>query len=356
MTNNLQQTNIADVADGLYFGMSDDTYHAVPRLSASGVKRLLVSGMDFWAWSWMNPNKPQIESEALTIGKAYHKRILEGQAAFDSCFAPAFVLDETIAYVETIDDMKEILERHGIKLLSKAKKADYIEAVKELPEKYFFKDEMKAEYESHFPHHTFLSAKLIEQINICAAMVENHPQLSKAVTGGYPEVSVFWTCNATGVKMKARMDYLKVLAMTDLKTFTNKFNKTIDKAIYWAMAGEKYHVQSGVYYEACDYAREFARKGLVNGEVDPAFVEAFGAANPDDTKFLFIFQQKGIAPVTRGKIMPKMSIHDVAVAAITEAKESFNRYMATFGTDPWLDVTDIGEFQDSEFPAFITDL
>ena len=36
------------VADGFYFDLPEDDYHAIPALSASGIKNLLISNPDFW--------------------------------------------------------------------------------------------------------------------------------------------------------------------------------------------------------------------------------------------------------------------------------------------------------------------
>src|SRR3546814_14526079 len=63
------------------------------------------------------------------------------------------------------------------------------------------------------------------------SMIEKHPDLSKAFSGGHPEVSIFWQDEQTGISCKARLDYLKARAIVDLKTFSNPLSKPIDKAI-----------------------------------------------------------------------------------------------------------------------------
>ena len=46
-----------NIEPGIHFGLSDDVYHALPALSASGIKNLLVSPMVFWAESFLNAGR-----------------------------------------------------------------------------------------------------------------------------------------------------------------------------------------------------------------------------------------------------------------------------------------------------------
>src|SRR5688500_546982 len=44
---------------GIYFGMPEETYHSIHACSASGIKRLAVSSMDYWALSPLNEERPE---------------------------------------------------------------------------------------------------------------------------------------------------------------------------------------------------------------------------------------------------------------------------------------------------------
>ena len=46
-------------APGIYFGMPEDVYHAIHAVSASGLKKLATSNMDYWACSPLNPDKEE---------------------------------------------------------------------------------------------------------------------------------------------------------------------------------------------------------------------------------------------------------------------------------------------------------
>ena len=76
-------------APGIYFGMSDEEYHALPALSNTGIKKLAASPMIFWASTpWLSERKRKQNEEAgddkahHVFGKAYHCRLMEGASVF----------------------------------------------------------------------------------------------------------------------------------------------------------------------------------------------------------------------------------------------------------------------------------
>ena len=80
-----------DISDGVYFQLSAEEYHAIPALSASGIRNILISGPDFWyRCPWLNPAYVDEDSEAMNIGRAYHTRILEGSDVFCQNYAQTF--------------------------------------------------------------------------------------------------------------------------------------------------------------------------------------------------------------------------------------------------------------------------
>ena len=58
-----------------------------------------------------------------------------------------------------------------------------------------------------------------------------HQAAARAMTGGYSEVSIFWIDPGSGVRLKARLDYLKVKAIVDLKTFSNSLGKPVRRRL-----------------------------------------------------------------------------------------------------------------------------
>lgn len=342
----------AEIRNGVFFNLSDEAYHAIPALSATGVKNLLVSQMDFWArCRWLNPlYEEEVDSEARMIGKAYHKRILEGKAAFDACYAPKFAAPADC--LETIDDIKAALAQAGIEAKGKRNKAELIEFARDnLPHALIYEVEERKYQEEHAGK-TFLSQKLLDKIEIAAAMIEKHPHLSKCFTGGYPEVSVIW--EEDGIRMKARFDYLKPKAIIDLKTFANQMNKPIDRAIYGAMASGKYYVQAAFYLNAVSKAQELIKGSGDLAATPKAWLNEFLTC--EEHGFYLIFQQKGVAPLARGKKFPRGMVYGAGIAAIEDAKRIYRECLAKFGSDPWLDLSPIEDFRDDEFPAYTTEI
>lgn len=182
-------------------GMPDAEYHSLKRLSASGIKKMLVSAQDFWCWSWFNVDREPYESASLNVGKAYHKYCLDGSDAFHAAYSIAPECDKRTT----------------------AGKAIY------------------AEWRLANPSAEAIDARLHGQILDCNA--------AKEFTGGDAEVTVLWEDHETNVPMKARLDYLTPTTIDDLKTFSNSSDMDINRLIANHIVKYKYHIQAAVYRE-----------------------------------------------------------------------------------------------------------
>ena len=103
---------------GIYFDMPFEEYLAIPCLNASGIKELNISETDFWARSFMNPDNDTVDDDtrAKIEGRAYHKRILEGEDALYNQYALEYEDDLTDNMVlRGNDDMKAALTSLDIK-------------------------------------------------------------------------------------------------------------------------------------------------------------------------------------------------------------------------------------------------
>src|SRR5205085_1736602 len=98
---------------GVYFGMPEEEYHRAFALSATGIKHLRISPLDFWARSPLNAERIADESEARIIGRAYHKRIIEGQRAFAARYAADLDPAEYPEALRTNEELKTAIERVG---------------------------------------------------------------------------------------------------------------------------------------------------------------------------------------------------------------------------------------------------
>lgn len=348
-----------DFAPGIYFGLPEDDYFSVPALSASGVKNLRMSPLDFWARArWLNPgydddNEEPDESFARILGRAYHKRILEGTDAFARCYAPTF---DPAAHKGALDGTDEIkarlreLKEAGADVKISGNKPELISRLIELQPTVRIMDVLRDGYESNLEDHILLPAKFLDKIELAAAMIERDPQLSKAFIGGMPEVSILWTCPTIGVPCKARLDYLKPKAVVDLKTFANKSGYPIMRAIDRELGYNRYPIAAAWYYDAADQVAGLMNSGKVYGDAPHEYLRALHAGH--EKTFLYVFQQKGVAPIARGKSFPRSLTNCLLAAANCEtAKQVYRTCSETFGSDPWLTSEPITAFDDATIPA-----
>ena len=353
--------------DGIYFGMGEETYHAIPRLSASGIKSLIVSGPDFWGRSWFNPHKAEdeTESETLDLGKAYHKRILEGLDAFNKCYAPEFENDDP-GVIRTTDHIKDRLKEMELPVSFKNKAegtARLIEAG--VPEDEFF-EVLQSKYLAKHEGKEFLNKKTMRRIAFAAACIEEDARLKALLSGGFPEVTILWTDEETGVPMKARLDYWKPDAIPDLKTFSNQYGKPLNRAVAGNVANYKYHIQVAVYHEAVAQAVKLAKgknpkafyqtsPGQYLKIVSRAQIDFLKEISPEPD-FWFIFQQTGIAPLTIARRFPReLLLLDKARADMRRGMELFVQFYNNREAKYWAvpDHERVADFNDQDFPLWL---
>lgn len=354
---------------GIYFDLPLQEYLDTPALSASGIKTLKLNPLLFWMRSWMNPEPPPDDDTlAKLTGKAYHSLVMEGQDVFDREFPPEFVAPEGEHILNKNDELKDWLRERGLPL--GGNKPDLIKRIKEnitdqdnLVE---FAEEIKQTYfEKHQETATwFVPADVRGEIELANTIIKAHPQLSKCFTGGFPEVSLFWYDEETGIPMKIRIDYLKTRAMVDLKSMANQLGKPMSIAPYHVMAQYKYHIQASLYLHGMDAMRKlFASmkkdsKGVVLSGNDAQRTLALDIlAGDHDMTFLFVFQEKGIAPQARGFVFPRQMMFDCGMSTIETAKVRFQDYWKTFGPDAmWLDIHEIETMDDDSFPPWAVEI
>ena len=337
---------------GIFFGLPESDYHAAFALSASGIKNMRISTLNFWVDSVLNPEREPRDTAALREGRAMHKRIIEGKSAFNALFAPALDPADHADALRTNEQLVAALDGYGIKATKSTRKDDLIAKLIDVDPAAKIWALIERHHQERYPGREFLPAEVARRIEVAAAMIENHPQLCKAFSGGMGETSVFWTDPESGVPFKCRFDYLKPLAIIDLKSFSNVAGIPVKRAIALAIANYGYYIQAALYLRAGDQARRFAAEGCVFGDVDRGFVKALAETAAPFT-FMFLFQQKGSAPVARGRVLREGSALDIGRLEIAEATQKFAHCWESFSTDPWVDIEDIDTIDDLELPSYI---
>lgn len=187
--------------DGIYLNMPEDTYHALPFLSASACKDMYISEGQFLANFSGDVKK---ESDALTKGSAYHKYLLEGAEAFNKDYA---------------------VKPSGMSFATKAGK----------------------EWRENNIGKKVISSDVFDEI---LKRSEDLATIEHPIKNGLSEVSVIWTEMYGGVEVrcKARIDYMSPSHVFDLKTFCPIKRQPMAQYVN-SLAGYDLHIMQVIFYE-----------------------------------------------------------------------------------------------------------
>lgn len=345
--------------DGVYFGLPFEQYLAERRFSFHFGKDMLISPLTAWA-HYVDPTREDEDTKAQLLGRAFHTRILEGASAFNARFAVKPENDGN--YLETGDQLAERCAALGVtkggtiaercaRILEKEPDAKLWPVVMK---EWFAANEGK----------DVLTAEQWRNIEVPARTVHAHSELGSAFNGGYPEVSIFYTDEETGIRAKSRIDYLKVKSEIEVKTFSNQNDLPISKAVARTMIGRRYHMQGRMELEAVRHAKRLVREGKVFGEPEPKWLTAF-AEHPEHA-LIWVFVQQGRVPEIRARKFERY-VRGAADGATENlhwthgwdcyrsAIEKYAICLQHYGNDPsvpWLAPEPMRAFQDEEFGAW----
>lgn len=129
----------------------------------------------------------------------------------------------------------------------------------------------------------------LEQAEAMAEAVQQHPTAHALLTNGRPEVSLFWIDHETGVKCRARVDWLpeqvkgRRLIVADVKTAvsaaTTEFSKATANLAYY---GQKVHYEDGL--RALGLDRDPWLVFVVIEKAEPYLVNVGQLANREDLR------------------------------------------------------------------------
>lgn len=340
--------------DGIYFGLAEEIYHRIPRLSASGIKTLAVSPLQFWLESNFNPNrKEKDDTAARKLGRAYHKLLLEGDEAFDATYAALPSKDDYPDIIDGGDALRAECDRLGLKkggsLLAMCDRLLEAEPGLDLWPVILREAKDKAgEKET-------LSKAQWEELQQVRFVLNHLPDIKGAFTNGRAEVSILWTQN--GVKMKCRLDYLKprgnLAAIIDLKSFGNIMGKPIETICGTEIGRNEYFVQPVAYTTAREaIGAKYRKQGMdvvhiVSGEA-PAKEWLDSVLLPEKCQFNFVFTQTGGIPniiaceFSPGKTFGGQGFQSneywmKGQTLFRNGVDRFCKYVAAFGIEtPWI--------------------
>lgn len=358
-----------DLPNGIYFGLPEDQYHAIPRLSASGIKTLRTSALQYWYETLAPDREPEKETPAKKLGRAYHKLLLEGREAFEAAYAVAPKREDYPDALSGLEALKAKCEELDLKKSGTI--AALSERIREADPSVQLWSDIMAEFEAEAGERERLTQDQWIEIERMAFVLEHMPSIKTAFTGGYPEVSILWT-NSQGVKMKARLDYLKPrgdkAAILDIKTFGNVMNKPIEEVPATEIARNKYFIQPVVYSEAVKAAAKMYRqKGMDiihSFGIDPDEEWCDNLFSSEDTQFHFVFAKTGGVPdlIARefrpyetfsGLGMQSNEYWGKGLADYRYGVAIYRQCMERYGPDvPWVIDRGVTALRDEDFPLW----
>lgn len=356
---------MSEFKPGIFFDMPEETYRAIPALSSSGIRDLLISPLDYWTNSPLNPAYVDEKTDAMILGTAFHRRLLEPEK-FERIYAAWPRREDYPDAVDGGDDLKALCGELGLKKSGKI--MDMCERILGANPDAELWPIIKAEMMTRLKGMTLLKASDLSDIERASHIITAHSSAAKALTGGQAEVSIFWVDEETGVPLKIRVDYLKVKALLDVKSFSNPLGKPIPSALASAVANGRYDVQAVMYNLGVEIAKAMLRKqgaSVLHGadKIDHEWILAFAACQRHT--FAFLFVQTG--PVTNvrlrefretelygGQGMTQNAYWGSGLMGFRKGVHRYVECMKEFGTGkPWIDDEPMRAFRDEEMPMYL---
>jgi hypothetical protein len=330
--------------DGIYFGMSNEDYHADPALGSSNMRDLLTGGPTYWWNSHLNPQRKRKTTRALDFGSAVHAMVLEGEPAFLAQFAEE---PDPEGALDTYADVKKWLLAQGEAKVPRAKADAVAQARLVDPTVRILDLERQAIVDAK---RTILSDDDWARVQVASAVIRQNPELRTAFRGGIPEVSVFWTVD--GVRVKCRFDFLKPKANVDLKSLGNTQGEPFPAACRKVIARRRMDLQAAHYMRGREQFSLHHAEGRVFGLHDAALVKRIAEA--ETWGWAWVFIQSVEAPLTWATTLQRENpILEVGAMAVDRSLEVYREYMARFGRETmWILAEPVAELDQSELPGW----
>lgn len=245
------------------YDMPEEDYRAVNALSYSAIKDINISINDYF----YNRDNPK-ETIGKTIGKAYHRAIIDGFDVFYEQFKPPFNGENCLKSKQDLIDFCINNQIDFKESWTKDKIFDVIKSCGHSAQSY---DDAKKKYETDA---TIIPQDSFDRIKAYSDII-NKNDISKALSDAHKEVSVFW--KEDGINCKARFDALIPQGVFDLKTFDNSRGLNIDKAVNMTIVNYQYDIQAYFYTKAYKAMHALKINGFENP--DPSFFMIFLQTN-----------------------------------------------------------------------------
>lgn len=352
---------------GLHFGLSEEEHHADPGLGSSDMKGLLYSPPR-WQFKRLKDLREALglgdkEGDGETLSKQFgsliHTVVLEGMDAFDARYVVA--PDMPADVLTTKEAIREKLGR-ACTLPSTAKLYDYEVQAKlagfRTSEDWKIEKLIEMEGREEISKRWRSTMILIDRVLDAPRPDRDGRSLRDIVlTDGFPEVSFFWIDEETGVRCKARFDWLRPGPLIDLKTHGAQDDAETIDSFTNSISRYCYDLQAAHYIDAYRQITAAVDAGLVqvhNGATpDQAWLKrlARAASNPDPKWIWLAVQTIGMPEVDDIEFDASM-IMTAAWQQVRAARGNYVAYRDRYGEDDfWVAMRGRVILQDQSFPG-----
>lgn len=304
-------------------------YHAAPGLSNSAMKDLAVSALRFWHCHVNPKREARKETEPMALGTALHTAVLEPDA-FDDRYAVKLDRDKYRRALDTTDELKDWLRAHDAKV--SGTKKELIDRIRSIDPKVQILADIFAKHHADNEGKYMLELDDAARIKGAAKALQNLPDIQTILAKGTAEVSVFAEDPATGVLLKARMDWWAPDMILDLKTFTQQRGKSIGRSVADALFYERYYIQAYFYSRL---------RGLVEKEDLPVVMAFVESDAPHETRLRKLQSHTGT---------PINVYWSDAEIEVDRLIGQYARYSQKFAGEPWLDPQPVHLLHDEDIP------
>jgi hypothetical protein len=333
---------LPDLPDGIYFGLPEEIYHALPRIGSGGITDLLISPATFWKGSWLNPKaaeeraarairalpelgddpapelvayadalktifrgapppEPEEATKAQLLGKAYHCARLEPhklesrfRRALDradfadlakakgACWNGTQIGEALAAAGQAKKKGDETVVDQGRRLAA----TGYEGVIWPLEE---------ARFKEALGTRVAIPADLWDDMLEDADRLRQSPEVARLLAGGEAEVAVLYT-GPGGIRRKAKFDVLKLDSWADLKTFANPVGKNLRQLLSETFRYGRHYIQAIDYRVAVEMLRANALPIVGEATDDQRKLIAQLAIRPDELACWYVYQEKGGVP------------------------------------------------------------
>jgi hypothetical protein len=320
--------------DGVYVNLSAERYFAADRLGSTDLVTLHRRPADWYYKSRHNPFYERETSAEMEFGSALHLLLLEGEEAYAK---------HCVIQPSEYPDAKtgELKPWHG--------GATYCKQWKEAREG---------------PNFHIITEDADRRVRHMAALIQNHPELGEPMQKGLSEVSVLWTHEASGLRMRARFDKLLPRFVVDLKSYGADAARGLDLTQECLSLVKYRHmdVQRFHYFLGRQAMASLIERGKVFGASHAQVEWLRKVAAVENWRWAWIFYRrrddaKGHAPIVK----PIYRSHFDATfesgrQKVDVALKNYRTFVDRFGFDvPWAVVEPGEEPADHQMPIGLND-